>query len=109
MFRWLRRRGARAALAASGLVVLLLALDVLRPAEQQLGTRLAVAAIHLYQHAVSPSLARLGVRCRFQPTCSVYAEGVLRKRGWLAGGWLAVKRVARCGPWTPMGTVDPVP
>jgi len=97
------------AVGATLLAGTLLALDVSRPPEHQLTARAAVAVIHVYQHAASPLLARLGVRCRFQPTCSVYAESALRRHGLLAGGWLSVKRVARCGPWTPVGTVDPVP
>ena len=86
-----------------------MALDVSRPPERQWSTKAALTAIHVYQHTASPALARLGVRCRFTPSCSVYAEAALRKHGAVAGGWLSVKRVARCGPWTPLGTVDPVP
>jgi len=109
MFTFLQRRSARRVLAAAVLATLLLAVDVSRSPERQVTARAARAAIHLYQHSASPPLSRLGVRCRFQPTCSVYAEEALRKHGFLSGGWLSVKRIARCGPWTPMGTADPVP
>ena len=34
---------------------------------------------------------------------------VVRDFGAVKGGWLAFKRVLRCGPWTPMGTDDPPP
>jgi len=107
MLTFLKRRPARPIIAAAALTVLL-GLDVSRAPERQVTARAARAAVHLYQRAASPLLARLGVRCRFQPTCSVYADEALRKHGLLAGGWLSVKRVARCGPWTPMGTLDPV-
>ncbi len=53
--------------------------------------------------------ARMGVRCRFTPSCSHYGETVVRQFGALRGGWMAMKRVLRCGPWTPMGTYDPPP
>ena len=33
----------------------------------------------------------------------------VRKYGVVHGGYLAAKRVLRCGPWTPTGTVDKVP
>lgn len=46
-------------------------------------------------------------RCRFTPTCSEYAAGSIRLHGALRGGWLAVKRVARCHPWN-AGGPDPV-
>ena len=48
-----------------------------------------------------------GVRCRFTPTCSHYGADAIRKDGALIGSLRAIWRVARCGPWTPMGTVDP--
>jgi putative component of membrane protein insertase Oxa1/YidC/SpoIIIJ protein YidD len=34
---------------------------------------------------------------------------VVREFGAVKGGWMAFKRVLRCGPWTPMGTEDPPP
>lgn len=48
-----------------------------------------------------------GIQCRFTPTCSHYADAVVARHGALVGSWLTVKRLARCGPWTPMGTADP--
>ena len=46
--------------------------------------------------------------CRFTPTCSQYALEALRKYGPLKGGWLALRRLARCHPWGGSG-YDPVP
>jgi len=66
----------------------------------------AIASIHAYQRALAPAAARVGLRCRFAPTCSRYAETVIARDGVLRGGWLALKRIARCGPWTPAGTRD---
>ncbi len=66
----------------------------------------ALAGIHFYQRALSPLAARAGVRCRFTPTCSHYAEVVITRDGIVRGGWRALTRVARCGPWTARGTVD---
>ena len=67
---------------------------------------IALEAIHAYQHALSPVAARMGLQCRFTPTCSRYAETVIARDGIVLGGWKAAKRVARCGPWTPPGTRD---
>ena len=67
---------------------------------------LALAGIHAYQRTLSPLAARVGFRCRFAPTCSRYAEVVIARDGIVRGGWEAAKRVARCGPWTRMGTRD---
>ena len=53
-------------------------------------------------------VAVLPPTCRFQPSCSAYAITALRRYGAWKGGWLAVKRVARCHPWGGYGP-DPVP
>jgi len=50
----------------------------------------------------------LGPSCRFLPTCSDYAREALERHGPVRGGWLAVRRVARCHPWGGSG-YDPVP
>ena len=93
------------ALALPALVAaLLLAADVSRPPSRQVTARLAISAIHWYQASVSP---RLGAQCRFKPTCSQYAAESIRRYGIVRGGWRAAWRVARCGPWTKKGTVDP--
>jgi hypothetical protein len=85
------------------IVASLLARDVSRPPGHQLTARLAVSAIRWYHTTLSP---HLGVRCRFTPSCSVYAMTVIERHGMVRGGWMAVRRVARCGPWTKMGTED---
>ena len=67
---------------------------------------LALGGIHFYQRAVSPAAARVGLRCRFTPTCSRYAEVVIARDGAVRGGIKAIARIARCGPWTAPGTRD---
>ena len=89
--------------------LLLLVLDLQQPPDQQWSTRAAVSAIHVYQVTLSPWYARIGVQCRFTPSCSHYGEACIRRFGAVRGGWMAMKRVLRCGPWTPMGTADPPP
>jgi putative membrane protein insertion efficiency factor len=67
---------------------------------------LAIGSIHLYQRTLAPAAARIGLRCRFTPTCSRYAETVVTRDGVVRGGFKAVKRIARCGPWTLDGSRD---
>ena len=80
--------------------------DFSRPAAQQWSADAAVAAIHAYQRIGAPLVRDAGVRCRFTTTCSHYAERAIRKDGFVLGVGRAIGRVARCGPWTPMGSVD---
>lgn len=104
-----RHLPARTRILLAGLFVCLLALgcDLARPAPRQLSARTLLAAIHLYQATLGPQMPALGVRCRFRPTCSHYAEGAIARYGALGGALRAAWRVARCGPWTPAGTYDP--
>ncbi|HXG89587.1 MAG TPA: membrane protein insertion efficiency factor YidD [Vicinamibacterales bacterium] len=89
--------------------MLAIAADVRRSPDAQLTNRAAIGAIDLYQATLSKMYARMGVQCRFTVTCSHYGEACLREFGVVTGGWMAIKRVLRCGPWTPMGTVDVPP
>ena len=61
--------------------------------------------VWMYRNGISPLI---GANCRFQPTCSAYAEEALRRYGAFRGGWLAMKRIGRCHPWGGSG-YDPVP
>ena len=66
----------------------------------------AIQAIHVYQRTLAPAADGIGLRCRFTPSCSHYAEKVIARDGMMRGGWLALKRIARCNPLTPAGTRD---
>ena len=67
--------------------------------------RALVFLIQLYRHTISP--LRLPT-CRFTPTCSQYAVDALSEYGLLRGGWLALVRLGKCGPWH-NGGWDPIP
>jgi uncharacterized protein len=103
----LKRR--RTAVLLVALLALFVVLDGRRAPADQLATRAAVGTIHLYQGTLSKIYAHMGVQCRFSPSCSHYAEECIRRYGAARGSWMAAKRVLRCGPWTPAGTIDPPP
>ena len=98
-----KRKGMIVGLALLALLVV----DLSRPASAQVSARVLIGAIDVYQATLSQVNRRAGVRCRFTPTCSHYAEGAIGKYGAFKGSGLAAWRILRCGPWTPAGTVDP--
>jgi len=67
--------------------------------------RVMVFLLRVYKRVVSPLLPPA---CRFEPTCSVYAEEAVRRHGARRGTALAVRRLLRCRPGCP-GGYDPVP
>ena len=58
-----------------------------------------------YRLVISPWL---GPRCRFYPSCSIYAEAAIKEFGLLKGLGLIIKRLLKCHPFHP-GGVDPLP
>jgi putative membrane protein insertion efficiency factor len=64
-----------------------------------------IALISGYRRWLSPLL---GPRCRFIPSCSAYGLEAIQRHGPWRGGWLTLRRLLRCHPFTPCGC-DPVP
>jgi putative membrane protein insertion efficiency factor len=67
--------------------------------------RLLIGGISLYRRWISPLLPQ---SCRFYPSCSEYAVQAIESHGGFEGAGLALRRVARCHPWS-AGGPDPVP
>jgi putative membrane protein insertion efficiency factor len=61
--------------------------------------------VRIYQVVLSPLLP---ATCRYTPTCSSYMIEALKTHGVFKGGWMGLKRIARCNPWGSSG-YDPVP
>jgi putative membrane protein insertion efficiency factor len=66
---------------------------------------IVLAPVYFYRRCISPMTPP---SCRFIPTCSAYTIEAVKKHGIIRGGWLAMKRIARCHPWGGEG-FDPVP
>ena len=64
-----------------------------------------IAFVKLWRRVVSPLY---GDVCKFHPTCSAYGLRALQVHGAFRGGWLTIRRIGRCHPWS-MGGVDYVP
>ena len=68
--------------------------------------RIFLSLIRFYQRYLSRLCPGC---CRFRPTCSAYAYEAITKYGCLKGGWLALRRIARCHPFNHDDWYDPVP
>ncbi len=67
------------------------------------------AAFRVYKSVISPVLHTVSpTRCKFLPTCSEYAYVAIARHGMVRGSGLALRRIARCHPFSPGGH-DPVP
>jgi putative membrane protein insertion efficiency factor len=66
---------------------------------------ITLAFIRFYQLFLSPLL---GSNCRYYPSCSHYTYEAIEKYGVAKGGWMGLRRIARCHPWN-AGGFDPVP
>jgi hypothetical protein len=71
--------------------------------------RVLLALLALYRWCISPLLhALMPGGCKFEPTCSHYAAEAIEMHGAARGGWMALRRLLRCHPFT-HGGFDPVP
>ena len=73
--------------------------------DARLANRCLMGMVRAYQLVISPVLPP---SCRYEPSCSQYALEALQRHGPIRGGWLALRRIARCHPWGSSG-YDPVP
>ena len=65
---------------------------------------LMIGLVRLYQIFLSPIFGR---QCRFQPTCSHYFIGAVKKDGAVIGAIRGAYRILRCNPWCPGGWDPP--
>ena len=70
------------------------------------GVRVALVLLSCYKAYLSPVFAGT---CKFEPTCSRYAYEAIERYGVLRGGWLGLRRLARCQPLSRKFGWDPVP
>jgi uncharacterized protein len=72
-----------------------LAIRSLQIPEGPLWLNIVVRLIRFYQRNLAH---RLGNRCVFDPSCSHYSEMAFRKKGFIKGLKLTIRRLLRCRP-----------
>jgi putative membrane protein insertion efficiency factor len=73
-------------------------------------SRLLILLVRVGRLALTPFVAMTSITprvCKYEPTCSHYAEEAIRAHGPLRGMLMAGWRVLRCNPWS-RGGYDPV-
>jgi putative membrane protein insertion efficiency factor len=73
-------------------------------------SRLLILVLRIVRLALTPFVAMTSITprvCKYEPTCSHYAEQAIRTHGPVRGMLMAGWRVLRCNPWS-RGGYDPV-
>jgi uncharacterized protein len=73
-------------------------------------SRLLILLVRVGRLALTPFVAMTSITprvCKYEPTCSHYAEQAIRVHGPMRGMLMAGWRLLRCNPWS-RGGYDPV-
>lgn len=60
-----------------------------------------------YKKFLSPIIERMGIKCKYYPSCSEYAKQAIEKYGVIKGVFLSIIRILKCNPFS-KGGYDPV-
>ena len=63
-----------------------------------------IGFVNIYKWIISPYFPNA---CRYSPTCSSYMIEAVKKYGAIKGGWIGLKRIMRCHPFSGSG-FDPL-
>ena len=69
--------------------------------------KIVILLIKLYKKILSPLISACGIHCKFYPSCSEYTMQAVEKYGVLKGGFMGIKRILRCNPFS-KGGYDPL-
>lgn len=65
--------------------------------------KICIKIIEFYQKHISKFLETKNIRCKYYPTCSEYTKQAIEKYGVIKGGFLGIKRILKCNPFSKGG------
>ena len=69
--------------------------------------KVLIYLIDMYKKYISPIFHHFGIECKFYPSCSTYTRQAIEKYGAIKGGFLGIKRIFKCNPFS-KGGYDPL-
>jgi putative membrane protein insertion efficiency factor len=69
--------------------------------------KILIKTIEIYQKHISPMIAKNGVNCKYNPTCSEYMKQAIEKYGCVIGVCKGFIRILKCNPFS-KGGYDPL-
>jgi putative component of membrane protein insertase Oxa1/YidC/SpoIIIJ protein YidD len=87
---------------------MLTTIDVLRPPQRQVTSRIYLSALDMYQQYGRQALEGT-IRCRYVPTCSEYSRQAVGRHGLAGGLKLTFIRIHSCTTEVQPATPDPPP
>jgi len=64
---------------------------------------LALFLLRVYKYVLSPLTSAMGIKCRYEPSCSSYSMKAIKAHGTWYGGWMTLARLQRCHPVRRLG------
>ena len=69
--------------------------------------KIMIKFLEFYKKSISPWFESMGVKCKYEPTCSEYTKQAIEKYGAIKGTLLGIKRILKCNPFS-KGGYDPL-
>ena len=69
--------------------------------------KIFIFLLEKYQKYISPVFKKIGVNCKYYPSCSEYMKQAIEKYGCIKGIYIGLKRLIRCNPFS-KGGYDPL-
>lgn len=101
-----RMNGGRKIIYLMVIIFIIIMIDMSRLPEKQVSAKALLFGIGMYRKYISPKIGGF-VRCKFEPTCSMYGYYSIKWYGAFWGGLKTMNRLMRCSPFSKSHGYDP--